>query len=212
MTEMKYSTSSFFAKYRHPKWQQKRLEVMKDAGFACERCLEDDETLNVHHIYYIKGRDPWEYDSSELVCLCESCHLDIHDEEARLQAAMQECKSRRLKYGGDMEGVIGYLVGDSQSGQYRVKAVDDDNWLQGFIYGSHRKSLDSNQIEQFRQLVEADDWHVDYQWVRFFLWDEIPEHLMIDGSRKCCVYWRDGFPEWFANKITRMVRNFKEAG
>ena len=36
------------------------------------------KVLNVHHRYYINGKNPWEYDNEALVTLCEDCHCDIH--------------------------------------------------------------------------------------------------------------------------------------
>jgi 5-methylcytosine-specific restriction endonuclease McrA len=63
---------------RDPRWQRRRLEIMNRAGFACERCHSKSTTLNVHHVHYIRGRKPWEYDDSELRCLCEPCHKATH--------------------------------------------------------------------------------------------------------------------------------------
>lgn len=63
---------------RDPRWQRKRLEVMQRADFSCEECGDATRTLNVHHIKYKKGRKPWEYDASELRCLCEHCHKAEH--------------------------------------------------------------------------------------------------------------------------------------
>lgn len=68
------ASGSFWAKYKHPNWQRKRLEVMELAKFRCEDCGEADSTLNVHHSYYEKGRDPWDYPTESLHCLCDPCH------------------------------------------------------------------------------------------------------------------------------------------
>lgn len=70
--------SDFFAKYRDPRWQRKRLEVMNAANFTCQECKATDVTLNVHHKIYHKGHDPWDYKDKELVCLCERCHECWH--------------------------------------------------------------------------------------------------------------------------------------
>jgi hypothetical protein len=37
-------------------------------------CKNDREELHVHHRYYEKNKKPWEYDSSDLFCLCKDCH------------------------------------------------------------------------------------------------------------------------------------------
>lgn len=62
---------------RDPRWQRRRLEVMKHAEFRCEACGDDKTTLNVHHVVYVKGRKPWEYEQKDLQCLCEPCHAEL---------------------------------------------------------------------------------------------------------------------------------------
>lgn len=36
------------------------------------------KALNVHHKYYINGKNPWEYDSDALITLCQDCHCHEH--------------------------------------------------------------------------------------------------------------------------------------
>jgi hypothetical protein len=69
---------------RHPNWQKKRLEVLKDAGWGCEICGDTETTLNVHHKRYRKGRMAWEYERNELMALCETCHESHHLLEGEL--------------------------------------------------------------------------------------------------------------------------------
>lgn len=59
---------------RDPRWQKKRLEIMQRDDFTCMRCYTSKETLNVHHCYYVFGRNPWEYENESLLTLCEHCH------------------------------------------------------------------------------------------------------------------------------------------
>lgn len=66
---------------RDPRWQKMRLKKLEDAGWACQRCMDSENTLNVHHNRYIKGRLPWEYDEQELTVLCESCHEAEHEDK-----------------------------------------------------------------------------------------------------------------------------------
>lgn len=70
--------STYGERLRDPRWQQKRLRVMERAGWKCEKCGDKTTTLNVHHERYVSGRMPWEYDDSELHCLCEPCHSREH--------------------------------------------------------------------------------------------------------------------------------------
>lgn len=70
--------SSYFEKLRDPRWQKMRLEVMQKNEFCCEICGDSTSTLNVHHKAYFKDREPWEYLSQQLSCLCENCHEQTH--------------------------------------------------------------------------------------------------------------------------------------
>lgn len=69
---MAYITYS--EKLKDPRWQRKRLEILDRDGFICRKCMSHDKTLHVHHKFYITGRDPWEYDESELITVCHICH------------------------------------------------------------------------------------------------------------------------------------------
>lgn len=69
----------YWEKLRDPRWQRKRLEVMERDGFACRSCGDSESTLNVHHGYYVKGREPWEYRDETLWTLCEECHEEIQE-------------------------------------------------------------------------------------------------------------------------------------
>jgi hypothetical protein len=53
---------------------------MNRDGFKCVSCGKEGEgvTLNVHHSYYKKGAELWEYDARSLVTLCDSCHESRH--------------------------------------------------------------------------------------------------------------------------------------
>jgi len=70
---------TYYEKLQDPRWQKKRLEIMKRAGFSCEKCGSSSETLHVHHGYYAKSIDPWEYPNDTLWCLCGECHIEIEE-------------------------------------------------------------------------------------------------------------------------------------
>lgn len=87
----------------HPKWQRKRLEVMDLAGFKCALCGDGDTTLNVHHRRYVSGRMAWEYDTSEMECLCRPCHQRHHDARGILERLIDHSEMS----GGVAIGLIG---------------------------------------------------------------------------------------------------------
>ncbi|MGB4258342.1 MAG: hypothetical protein WBL15_11640 [Phycisphaerae bacterium] len=94
---------TYAEKLRDPRWQRKRLEIMERAGFHCEACGSDQDALNVHHGYYERGLEPWEYPSETLHCLCERCHLEHH-------AAELEVRRDIGKLGiGEICQVLGYV-------------------------------------------------------------------------------------------------------
>jgi hypothetical protein len=41
--------------------------------------IEDKLELNVHHKYYMEGKEPWEYDDKALITLCPDCHKKEHE-------------------------------------------------------------------------------------------------------------------------------------
>lgn len=59
------------------RWNQRRIEIMRRDGFRCCRCGAKSK-LNVHHRWYIYGRQPWQYPDRCLVTLCEKCHHHVH--------------------------------------------------------------------------------------------------------------------------------------
>lgn len=64
---------------KDPRWQKKRLEVFDHDKWSCQGCGDTTTTLAVHHIQYFKGRQPWEYNTDELITLCERCHSATHN-------------------------------------------------------------------------------------------------------------------------------------
>jgi hypothetical protein len=71
---------TYWEKLQDPRWQQKRLEVMKAKDFHCECCGTNQITLNVHHKEYFKNYEPWEYHNNQLAVLCKVCHESLHHE------------------------------------------------------------------------------------------------------------------------------------
>lgn len=64
----------YIEKFKDPRWQKKRLEILERDDWKCQDCGDKDETLHIHHRIYKNGIEPWEYDNRLLITLCESCH------------------------------------------------------------------------------------------------------------------------------------------
>ncbi len=58
-------------------WASKRLEILERDNYKCIRCGIDNN-LEIHHLNYIKNRNAWEYDNSDLITLCHRCHTETH--------------------------------------------------------------------------------------------------------------------------------------
>lgn len=69
---------NYSEKLKDPRWQRKRLEVLSRDNFRCDLCRRDTKTLHVHHRYYTRGLEPWEYPDQVYRTLCEDCHSLIH--------------------------------------------------------------------------------------------------------------------------------------
>lgn len=66
---------TYSEKLRDPRWQKKRLEILEQNNFTCQLCSDTETELHVHHLFYTKGKQPWEYTNDALVTLCKHCHL-----------------------------------------------------------------------------------------------------------------------------------------
>lgn len=78
------SKPTYYEMLQDPRWQKKRLEVLQAADFKCGDCGAGDRTLHVHHMYYERGKKPWEYPDVALRSLCEDCHFRIQDLQAEI--------------------------------------------------------------------------------------------------------------------------------
>ena len=65
-------------------WDAKRSHIMNRDNYTCQHCgrqFGQGTHLQVHHKRYIIGLDPWEYNDTDLITLCEACHNDLHLQE-----------------------------------------------------------------------------------------------------------------------------------
>jgi hypothetical protein len=66
-------------KLRDPRWQKLRLQVFERDEWSCQCCGEATQELNVHHLHYVRGKEPFEYDLPSLTTLCRRCHKNVTD-------------------------------------------------------------------------------------------------------------------------------------
>lgn len=66
--------STYSEKLRDPRWQKRRCEIFEAKGHKCYECGETPPSLDIHHLCYLKGREPWEYADEYLMPICRPCH------------------------------------------------------------------------------------------------------------------------------------------
>lgn len=73
----KTNSEKYAEKLEDPRWKAKRLEILKRDNCTCQWC-GSTHNLQVHHHYYVWGREPWEYDDKALITVCRRCHKWWH--------------------------------------------------------------------------------------------------------------------------------------
>jgi hypothetical protein len=74
----------------------KGVLILERDQWMCRACKESEGvTLAVHHLYYEKGKKPWEYPNDALVTLCEECHEYEHAERRNYEEGLLQ--SMRLR-------------------------------------------------------------------------------------------------------------------
>lgn len=151
--------SDYSEKLKHPNWQRKRLEILNRDGFKCRACGDTEETLHVHHLFYVKGRDPWDYPNASLVTLCHVCH-DVEHEDIK---DAKDCLVTSLRNRGAMYmDFYSFAVALDMSGSNDVQ-MNKDEWshLAWFIARAmeHRNAGGSLEAlyQKFLALCEQED-------------------------------------------------------
>lgn len=78
---------TYAEKLKDPRWQKKRLEILERDSFTCRHCGDKEKELHVHHAYYERGMDPWDYKDHMLFTLCKYCHDCIENEMKEIALA-----------------------------------------------------------------------------------------------------------------------------
>lgn len=96
-------------------WKNKREEIKEKYGYKCALC-KSEENLNVHHLSYVNVDNLTEEWDHNLVCLCKSCHENIHDWKERLNTLLSKlnyCISIKLneyKNSLDFDNYMNFLA------------------------------------------------------------------------------------------------------
>lgn len=98
-----------------PQWARKRREVVDASGGRCNKCLADNVELHVHHKTYKSWLMAWEYDNTDLECLCAKCHKQEHATQNLIKLAINHPTIER-------EEIFGFLAdpGERLSDTYAI--------------------------------------------------------------------------------------------
>ena len=138
---------------KHPSWQRKRLEALDHYGFQCNNCGAEDKTLHVHHKLYVKGRQVWEYEISELEALCDECHGIAHAVKLEINQKLAEADSYFL------ESVLELLKGFFEDLDQKHVPIGFKDFTCGIASGRLALFVSTNtrpdQAEEIQRLVES---------------------------------------------------------
>ena len=79
---------NYLMKLRDPKWKERADQIRVARKHTCEVCGTKDAYMHVHHIYYDKNKEPWEYDDECYACLCPNCHSVVHKEVKKVSSLL----------------------------------------------------------------------------------------------------------------------------
>jgi len=74
---------SYAEKLKDARWQKLRLQMFEAANWTCEECKVHSpaDGLQLHHIFYLTGVDPWDHPPDLLLSLCDGCHKERQELE-----------------------------------------------------------------------------------------------------------------------------------
>jgi len=142
------SAKTYYEKLQDPRWQKLRLEAMQKSRFMCSNCFASDQTLNVHHKDYIKGKEPWEYTLHQLSVLCKSCHENYHNKIDPFRYI-----SSVLDFDGPWDRrkisfiIAGYIDATYESFCMRIEEPEEENSLRFYNLGVKFRELEDKEYE-----------------------------------------------------------------
>lgn len=126
MTNGVRRTQAYVEYMRSPDWRAKRQEVIRNAGYRCQRCGSYAQPLHVHHLTYeFLGDEPLE----DLEALCGPCH-GIADAQREYEEGLWTFATK--KYGKGWSMRIPIEVAEGEFADW-LESKDDNNdgeyWL-----------------------------------------------------------------------------------
>lgn len=125
---------TYAEKLKHPKWQKRRLEILKRDGFECTNCGDEKTELHVHHSWYESGKAPWDYSDEALTTLCKHCHQYREALRIRLLRAV----AGHQAIAGIAIGLAQYEADQDNGTESSIQQLDDYEEISGYALGAFR--------------------------------------------------------------------------
>jgi len=65
---------TYAQKLQNPLWQKNRLAILERDNYTCQYCQDKETNLQIHHFFYLKDYQPWDYEDKDLITYCKHCH------------------------------------------------------------------------------------------------------------------------------------------
>lgn len=88
---------TYAEKLKDPRWQKRRLELFNASNWTCVECGSKTDSLHIHHGYYKRRTDPWDYPDDKMRVLCEACHSENQDAMEEVHRIIGNWTIRDLK-------------------------------------------------------------------------------------------------------------------
>jgi hypothetical protein len=142
------TTSAYSQKLRDPRWQKMRLQILEADKWTCRHCGDTESTLHVHHKYYERGAEPWDYPLTALITLCEHCHATetecLATEEKLIVSALRRC--------GWMASDFNYLRAAVECAEVAPEVISGVIW---WVLGNDARREEI--ITSWRDFIESGD-------------------------------------------------------
>lgn len=83
-------------KLANNKWHKVRDAVRIRDEYTCQKCGDTEHKQDVHHIQYLKGKEPWDSPMEDLITLCERCHRGEHKPDAPKLEVLEQTRLELL--------------------------------------------------------------------------------------------------------------------
>jgi hypothetical protein len=94
------------------RWKFRSKSIKERDEFTCKKCGDKKKELNVHHLYYIIGLNPWDYPNNALITLCVDCHVIEHKNNTipilknKKKGKKKKSSKKKIKYCYDQSGKV----------------------------------------------------------------------------------------------------------